>query len=61
MHRHSIWSCANCSKSEATSLTRFQTCSRCKVARYCNQQCQISNWDPHKPVCKSIVKSRAAA
>ncbi|KAK0454833.1 hypothetical protein EV421DRAFT_452216 [Armillaria borealis] len=61
MHRHQPRSCSNCSKSEAKSLTRFQMCSQCKIARYCNQQCQISNWHIHKPVCKSIVKSRAAA
>ncbi len=27
-------------------------CSRCKVAWYCNEECQMGNWMKHKQVCK---------
>lgn len=31
-------------------------CSRCQQARFCGQDCQISLWRTHKPVCKKSQK-----
>ncbi|KAI0081597.1 hypothetical protein K474DRAFT_1251098 [Panus rudis PR-1116 ss-1] len=28
------------------------TCSRCKLVRYCNKECQLKAWPVHKLVCK---------
>jgi hypothetical protein len=30
------------------------TCSRCKTARYCSQECQKHSWSDHKKSCKQI-------
>jgi len=27
-------------------------CSACKVARYCDKECQTLDWEKHKTVCK---------
>jgi hypothetical protein len=26
-------------------------CTGCRVARYCNKECQALQWDEHKPMC----------
>eukprot|EP01083_Nonionella_stella_P071816 193133_1 len=36
----------------------FLVCSRCKTAKYCNQNCQKANWKYHKPSCLSIKKQK---
>lgn len=28
-------------------------CSRCKTARYCSRECQVSDWRTHKKTCGS--------
>ncbi|KAJ3499803.1 hypothetical protein NMY22_g19476 [Coprinellus aureogranulatus] len=46
--------CNLCRSSEnAQSL-----CSGCKVARYCNSEHQLSDWDAHKSACNKIKKCR---
>ena len=40
-------SCAAC----GTTTEKLLQCSRCKVARYCSQQCQKNHWAQHKPLC----------
>ncbi|KAL1674369.1 hypothetical protein EV122DRAFT_282100 [Schizophyllum commune] len=31
---------------------RLSRCSKCKVARYCNTECQKEDWEMHKQSCK---------
>ncbi len=38
--------CTFCSAEEA----KFK-CSRCNIARYCNQECQSQDWKSHKTIC----------
>lgn len=44
--------CEDCHKAPARSFT----CSRCKCATYCGVDCQRSNWQEHKKVCKKQKK-----
>ena len=38
-----------------------KTCSRCRVAKYCDPKCQKSDWsDNHKLVCKTYCDNRKA-
>lgn len=37
------------------------TCSRCKAANYCGQECQRSNWKAHRAACKAAAAAQAAA
>jgi hypothetical protein len=34
----------------------FATCAKCKLAYYCSSVCQKSDWQKHKPVCKSFAE-----
>eukprot|EP00804_Cyclotella_cryptica_P007121 CCRYP_014525-RA/>CCRYP_014525-RA protein AED:0.36 eAED:0.36 QI:0/-1/0/1/-1/1/1/0/320 len=43
--------CCECSKNQ-----HLKSCSRCKLARYCSEECQKKNWDLHMLVCKRIQK-----
>eukprot|EP01083_Nonionella_stella_P087087 242137_1 len=52
--------CFNCGKK-----AKLQ-CSRCKIAMYCDSDCQLKNWkrgtsgmNSHKSICKQIRKFRA--
>lgn len=40
--------CGNC-EGESEEM---KTCSRCKLARYCSQECQREHWAAHKVVCQ---------
>ncbi|TRM59582.1 hypothetical protein BD626DRAFT_507625 [Schizophyllum amplum] len=55
------YACMRCSRDGVVGLNkpfelpgqpRLQRCSRCKVARYCNQTCQKEDWEVHKQDCK---------
>jgi hypothetical protein len=35
-----------------------QVCSGCFTVRYCSGQCQTSDWQSHKKVCKAFDKNR---
>ena len=35
-------------------------CGRCKVARYCNLECQRDHWPTHKAECKKLVAAFAS-
>ena len=43
--------CNNC---ELYSKTSF--CSRCRIAKYCSQKCQLQDWSDHKKYCDFIRK-----
>lgn len=30
------------------------TCSGCNLCRYCSRECQLSDWEAHKPACKRL-------
>lgn len=44
-----------CCKGTTTTLCR---CTRCKLARYCDKECQMADWVSHKQVCKYVVHIR---
>ncbi|XXG94543.1 alpha-1,6-mannosyltransferase [Hypoxylon texense] len=46
--------CLNCG--EKGDLLR---CSRCKMARYCNSDCQRIDWSTHKKVCQFRAEPRS--
>ena len=35
---------------------QLMICSGCRVARFCNQNCQRAGWEAHKEMCKAIKK-----
>lgn len=41
--------CCECSNNQ-----KLKTCSRCKMARFCSEECQYKNWELHQLVCKRI-------
>ncbi|KAL3795099.1 hypothetical protein ACHAWO_009262 [Cyclotella atomus] len=50
--------CLSCTKSlpeaVAESNTPLRVCSQCKMAWFCNQNCQRAIWQDHKRVCKRV-------
>ena len=36
-----------------------RTCKQCRLAFYCNRQCQHDDWRRHKPVCTAAVAEAA--
>ena len=34
--------------------TNLPVCSRCKMAEYCNPECQQNNWAYHKRICRHL-------
>lgn len=40
--------CWGCNKPETDADSKFQRCSRCKIAYYCNAECQRADWARHK-------------
>lgn len=53
LHKYSVkkWTklCFHCNEGHALFL-----CSNCLQARYCNAECQLSNWPEHKQNCQQI-------
>jgi hypothetical protein len=39
---------------ECSSNGHLKTCSRCRMARYCSEDCQTKGWESHQLVCKRI-------
>ena len=33
----------------------LKRCSQCRVARYCNPECQAANWKEHKKTCRALA------
>ncbi|KAG8165831.1 hypothetical protein KVR01_004383 [Diaporthe batatas] len=44
-------SCYHCGKIQADLGEALNRCARCKVASYCNKDCQKAHWKAHKPSC----------
>ncbi|KAJ0109441.1 mynd zinc finger [Diaporthe amygdali] len=44
-------SCYKCGKIQADIGKKLSVCSRCKVASYCDHDCQKAHWSAHKPSC----------
>jgi hypothetical protein len=55
--------CNHCQKCETLETQmdseKLMKCQRCKVAYYCNRECQVANWKSHKKMCSSTVSSSA--
>jgi hypothetical protein len=49
--------CRHCDKSEILDGAKIMSCQRCKVAYYCNRECQVADWKIHKKMCKAISNS----
>lgn len=44
-------SCLTCGEPDAP-----KKCGKCKAARYCDEKCQKSHWEDHKPYCNGFDK-----
>jgi MYND finger len=47
--------CWNCSRPAS------ETCSGCKVAKYCGSFCQHKDWESHHRICRASQEELAAA
>lgn len=45
--------CSNCGVTSNSMLV----CGSCKIARYCNEECQRKSWPEHKTCC-AIIKAQ---
>ena len=50
--------CSNCDSMLARSTNR---CAQCRVAKYCNRECQVEHWKRggHKQECAQLAAARA--
>jgi hypothetical protein len=47
--------CNHCNKIETLDgANKLMKCQRCKVAYYCNRECQVAHWKSHKKMCKKV-------
>ena len=55
--------CSNLSGPSELQLVkvRSSTCSGCRTARYCSPECIRQHWKQHRPVCKALARTAAAA
>ena len=44
--------CAACGKGEEEGGEALKTCISCKMAKYCNRECQLKHRPQHKKACK---------
>ncbi len=51
----SVQICWNCGRPAS------ETCSGCKVAKYCGSFCQHKDWESHHRVCRATQEELAAA
>lgn len=40
-----------CARQNCGKRGHFKQCGRCKMVRYCGQECQRADWSAHKPHC----------
>lgn len=43
--------CQKCQLPEPTD-TKFKSCGRCSLIKYCSKECQLADWSHHKTYCK---------
>jgi hypothetical protein len=55
--------CSNVLGSSELQLVkgRSNTCSGCRMARYCSPECMRQHWKQHRPTCKRLERMAAAA
>ena len=51
-----IVKCMSCQTSKRRD--EMSMCSQCKVALYCQRECQLNHWQSHKKQCKALAKER---
>jgi len=52
--RNVVAACHYCLQS--SDPTQLKSCSKCKFAKYCNEECQKSAWNDHKMECGALAK-----
>jgi hypothetical protein len=52
---------AGLTRAQAKALFPAQRCSRCRVVRYCQPECQRADWPAHAAVCRSLLAGAGAA
>ena len=55
-----LFQCWECQKPESQVAGRLRTCTKCKVARYCNKKCQEDDWRVHKLIHKGHKETAKA-
>lgn len=54
-----IPACAKCRKAQAELDVKLKSCSSCKLALYCSQECQTGDWKQHAKECRAVSQMRA--
>ena len=55
-----IYTCDNCNKGQPDEF-KLKTCSKCILAKYCNKECQVNDWEKHKKMCNILNKCKMDA
>jgi len=50
--------CWNCHASDKEEAVKLSKCKGCKKARYCDEECQSSDWERHSSYCEKMQKKR---
>lgn len=50
-----IPSCSKCNRQQQEGRP-LQRCSRCEEVIYCSRECQVADWENHKPLCNKGKK-----
>ena len=40
-----------CGKKNCKNVDKLMLCTRCKAVKYCCKDCQVTDWQAHKPTC----------
>ena len=52
----------SCNKNEAIEKVKFRLCSRCRLSRYCSEECQMYHWTHgHKVECYAMYEVAEAS
>jgi hypothetical protein len=58
-----VKSCRHCQKIETRQVDTsavLMKCQRCKIAYYCNRECQVADWKSHKKACSDVGSGNAS-
>ena len=50
--------CWNCHASEREENVKLSKCKGCRKARYCDEECQSSDWEHHSSYCEKMQEKR---